>query len=703
MKKIMKTMLFLTTCMTVLEVNSSYGSISKPFEDAFTKDIYDVSPSYKGYRRFTDEVEHAKKSKGCASLWSKEGGEGNAHLNQYATSLPNGRTNLENACEVFELAHQAAIKNSKEGDLDYIAVGALYFHKLQSVHQRSTHFLTENRDFLENARAKLVRCTLEKGGFSLVSQILESIGVWATCAVAKSPIPAIGMAALHLFGKQSEAFGNQELDLARYKNDMDKAIHAIDKEIHQQIDRVFNEPVKDIEEAYIKLKIRGEKFIPKDLQDYIEENLINSRNALYPFAFIKQSLEYAVKLPHIHKELSNPLWFDFINHKFIKRYSLQNQEQLGALAWNIIKFSGRNENDETLLRAICYFSGGPGTGKTEAVKFIAKFFKLPIYQRNVRDLSDLSSQNLEGSDAMQPGSIPGWMSDPLFETNEEGQRYTNAILLLDEFDRVLFNPSSSIEGLTFFLDFLDPKKFSFHNHYFKSKIGIRRLHVFVAGNTDIPATKEYAAVRERFPYKIHFDEMSKESKKEILEEYLPEVAKLYKVSQDEVTFQNTSLSEQAIARAENPNSVRSCKQALTNVISSISLENYRKLSQGSTNQSKEDHMVTPFKTELADQFPKMTQTGEVLVDAEIKTRVHKNIQKMRGPSFPRKLTKSHQSSSTTTGTENKASINITEDEIQKFVQSLNPTASNSSDRALEQPIMRDTKDSSSTKGEKNED
>lgn len=563
-----------------------YGVIGgNTYEDVFTGEIYNVSPQ--AQQRFIQ----AK-------------GEDESQVDK----------------QLAALAHNAA-SDYQEGSRDYLAVSTLYYHKFQCVYRRLTRFLVKDRDFLQNVTGTLKEIHGAKRGMSKASEILKTVSTWLQSTIT-SPQLVVAHAAhavLQLIGTLSSNRANETLDLKKDLLEIDKAISKINREINQIEEGVVNEPIKVLEETYIKQKALGENFINEDLQYTIEENLINSRKATYPFPWIKKCLENALKLPKTRKMLTFSRLEDFKRDEFFQRYSLETREGFEDVANNLVCSSDAPNTSKVPLRSSWYIHGDPGIGKTEAIMHLTKFFDLPVVKLNITSAEDLKAPNLIGMEALMPGATAGWLGRPLLATNAEGKTYLNAVLILDEFDRILLDPNSGVTGLAFFLDFLAPTKKSFYSPYFAAEMDIRYMHIFVTGNSEIPNTRKYKALRERFSKIIKFEPMGTDQQKEVLLEYLPDLGEFYKISNEVLDNQKNYLTEMAMQLAENPSSIRSCKQELSNIVLDFSTGGRAKVHARTQKQEKKK-LAKPTrvvkKTEPTEQLESLRKALSCLLSAD---------------------------------------------------------------------------------------
>ncbi len=123
------------------------------------------------------------------------------------------------------------------------------------------------------------------------------------------------------------------------------------------------------------------------------------------------------------------------------------------------------------MRTTWYLNGPPGSGKTSAVRELARILGLPFYEITINDTGELSRDNAVGARGWQHKI--GWLSSALMKKNDENNRYTNGFLLLNDYDRVLFQGSTkqpNSNAMSFGLDLLDTEKRSYHSPYFDAEI-----------------------------------------------------------------------------------------------------------------------------------------------------------------------------------------------------------------------------------------
>ncbi len=551
--KVFKKFLYITTVFISFSImENQEGSAMNPYEDIFTRDIYDVST--------------AKQSK----------------FNS-AKELPVDNYNRHLA----DLAHKEAFNNTTDTNQHNVAI--LYYQKLHCVYKHLTHYLVEDRNFLEAARKKIITGVEVKGGTGILKDVMGAVVHWATSAIS-NPIKAVANAGCHLAGALSGTLGGQDLEKKTCLGELEKAIAGVNKEINKLEEGVFNEPIKSLEEKYIKIK--NHLYMQEDLQNTIEDYFINSRKPSYPFPFVKKCLHYALDLPQEHKTFIAPRdrLRDFRGSELFQRYSLSTREGLENVLVNMLFSSDR--------RTTCYLYGEPGIGKSTAIQELVEFLGLPFYKAKIRSIQDLTADNLEGSEALSSRVNTGWLVKPLLASNKNGEKYKNSVLILEDFDRVLLDPNSGATGLSFFLDYLDPLTTSFFSPYFNAEIDISSMHIFVTGNSPIPDSPEYQALKERFTERISFTPMDSSIQKEILAVYLEKLEKSFNIQINDLNSdQRRDLVNIAMATAEYPTSIRNLKGTLSSICRDFVAGGWTKVENRKTKIEKKEKTVTAPVTE----------------------------------------------------------------------------------------------------------
>ncbi len=514
------------------------------YEDVFTQDIYDVT-------------DYAKRRYLSALAGNDESG----------SPLLSDKKNYKDLAE--DVSREVSKKTGDESQREIL--GTLYFQKICCVYTKITEYLRRHKQFLSDSLIEIECAFNSKTNTNLVHSLLDSVGKYATLVIttALSINPYLGGLKFitSLFGSLVGKSGDDNINKQGYLNDMRKTISEIENEIKKIEIGIFSESIKELEENYVLRKVALPKF-NDDLAHTIESTLINARKLNYPFAWLKLSLENALRLPSAPKVVDKlEALRRFKESKFFENYPTTTRQNLENVIISIAEGSSAPDTTSVPLRRTYFFYGDPGIGKSCAAEEIGKILGLPTEKWKIKSISELSSSNLEGTDPLSKETNYGWIVKPLLKGDSNKSTCTNGILILDDFDRVLLDPKSGVTGLAFFLDYLDPNKKSFYSQYFKAEIDISRIHIIVTGNLPIPKTKEYAALRERFMDIIQFEGMDISVRKKILEEYFSKLREYYHIP---LEIEDNKFVSMASEIAENPQSVRSLKKSLQNVVTDFS-------------------------------------------------------------------------------------------------------------------------------------
>ena len=177
-----------------------------------------------------------------------------------------------------------------------------------------------------------------------------------------------------------------------------------------------------------------------------------------------------------------------------------------------------------------YLTGAPGTGKTYAVKMLAKALDLPVIKLS---LEGASVSDIVGRDVDDPDATAGRLVEAIVQKAKESsnkQSFSNSIIFIDEFDKLLRSTSQgSEETLALLLKLLDPDNLSVTNKFLGAEISFKDNIIILAGNYDL----RERALTNRFRT-IEFSGFTKEGKVAMVrEEILPGLLKVYGISEQD--------------------------------------------------------------------------------------------------------------------------------------------------------------------------
>lgn len=428
------------------------------------------------------------------------------------------------------------------------------------------------------------------GGFALFPLLPEVASARAVFAVT-SALTTIGALSS---GLQDFVQPNGQLDLDKLKS-------SIEGKKKDLILKINQEPIFDLEVQYVIRK----RFYPKELQSEIENTLIMARTDSFPpLDFKREFLSNCLKLPIQKKSINLEFkWWDLSSdldltgltveqknaRKILTSYHPETKKQFEEI---ILKMVASPQLKKPFSGRFFYLHGLPGLGKTTATRAITDYLGLPSFEVTIRTQEDISKRSLEGADWKKEFGNPGHISDALmkghmtgkkdkyekfkiplsrlskyqvspevevqFQTEKKVESYKNTVLIINDFDRLALGEDSPIEPLSFLLDYLDSEKKEMLSPYFKSKLEIKDLIIFITGNSPIPTSEKFDALRDRV-IEINFREFELSSKKNILSNYFDETSKMFGLRMDRQKLAVVGKQDQTI-------SLRKAKQNIENDI-----------------------------------------------------------------------------------------------------------------------------------------
>lgn len=282
---------------------------------------------------------------------------------------------------------------------------------------------------------------------------------------------------------------------------------------------------------------------PEGMKETLINNLLLLRSphkSVRDLTAARQKIEYCLNVPTKSKPLipdsegddideftrQNCVFMDtmFANPPW-SRYPAATKEQLKTAISEMCKAPFKESLGYKTSRKIWYFHGKPGTGKSKAAKEIAAKFDLPVIEIGSSTSDELSQKNLTGNSAFELEKKLGLLFQPLFAKDKNRQNYKNAVVIIDDFDRLLR------KGVPPFLLWLfDPDTKEVKCDYLGKEVflDISQITFILTANTDLGQNAanesggqadQFGALRDRLLF-VHFDQFSGDSLDELLKEHI---------------------------------------------------------------------------------------------------------------------------------------------------------------------------------------
>ena len=248
-------------------------------------------------------------------------------------------------------------------------------------------------------------------------------------------------------------------------------------------------PVRDSEKLFARNYHKLKKN-PLLLSLVIEKLKLLSRSSIEGMNSYKNYIETANALPLIQRGT----WFDIniFNDRF-KHFPQNMKKKLLSLAKRQVFVHRSSENFQSFP---VYFQGIPGSGKTFAANALAEATHVSLGQVV---LDGATIEEIIGTpfDPMGGKSAPGRLLTAIASGAKDiktGVSYSDNILFIDEFDRLLnADDPSSKSILSFMLKILDPNNRTFFSPYLGVSVELPKT-IILAGNYEI----RDAALKNRF-------------------------------------------------------------------------------------------------------------------------------------------------------------------------------------------------------------
>jgi DNA replication protein DnaC len=277
------------------------------------------------------------------------------------------------------------------------------------------------------------------------------------------------------------------------------------KEFFSSIWDIFH-PQSDPLYKWEKLYAEKKRYIPQRLQKEVEKSLSLARK-YNSVETCEKFLKCALYLPFQGKQ-PNEKAISILKNS-LTGYTPDIFPQIeDAIKEHIRRFS-KSKKPNSSPKPILYFQGPPGVGKTFIAEQISKALKLPAIKIS------LATENLE--DIIGAFNKPGRLLESL--TKKNGENVRNAVLILDEADRVFNNPNKQ-HFLNSLLPLMEPSTKYIESPYLEDNVDISHYLIIAIGNNPIMDS----ALASRFNI-VYFDDMTPEYKANIaINKILPELA-----------------------------------------------------------------------------------------------------------------------------------------------------------------------------------
>lgn len=320
------------------------------------------------------------------------------------------------------------------------------------------------------------------------------------------------------------------------KDEAKKRLFDLAFEIKLMIEGLDKERICDLELEYI---LKKRLISSTEIKSEIEKILLLSREDGAAIEIYREFIDNALKMPYNKIDISTPGYNAMekvLNSEGFTNFDRDLQFKLKGIAKKLIVDSNTPVSG-TCTRSFYYFWGNPSTGKSTTARMIPEKLGLPFNKCTFKDSTDLSRENLEGTHKSFFSHNPGLFAHTLMSKNSVLERpFFNAVLIIEDFDQILFQSGDVTKSLTFLLDYLDPEKIDFFSPYFNAKINISMLSIFITANQRIPPkpTKanevdKFAALRSRVT-EIHFPDFPPETIKSICLPYAETLGIKYQLS-----------------------------------------------------------------------------------------------------------------------------------------------------------------------------
>ena len=316
------------------------------------------------------------------------------------------------------------------------------------------------------------------------------VGVQVTCALFP-PATAIGVPIALNSAKEVFSTSQEEAQARKLTQD-----------IRDLEGGVLTEPVYELECEYVKRKCLGK--MPKKLEEVCENVLLQSRRrGGYPNFDPYKYVRTAIKIPYLTK---NPLdgqngqtFQDKISSFFdsslkdkgpLCLYEKSLSNEMKSIIASICR-QAQVQDSPNSLSNIIIFCGPPGCGKSHLARTIASICRLPFLECGPES-EYRTNRCWYGASKYAQEECKGILLEALLSEDDNGECFLNPILIINEIDEILKDPS----GMKMLSDVLDPSKKTFKSRYFDCNLDCSKIIVIGTANETPGLDKNFKANNE---------------------------------------------------------------------------------------------------------------------------------------------------------------------------------------------------------------
>lgn len=400
------------------------------------------------------------------------------------------------------------------------------------------------------------------------------------------PLKLLYPLAKSLINLQNQYIGNfmnvwdqERLPISR--EEAKKQYHDLRFAIQVWKEGIEKESVWDLEVKYI---LQKRNISSLRMQERIENDLLEARGQFGDYK--KTIIEKALLIPCAPLYICNPEYKALdrvITDRRLKNYNVDVQDTLTNFAMKLINASRTEAGSLQYTRYFLYLYGNPGCGKSTAAQMIVESLGLPYHTISLTSPDDLSKIKVQGQPFTQNANDPGLLALALMSRDKcFNKSFQNAVLIINDFDYILFSNEGANIAMNFALENLDPDKKHYYNPFFDADIDVSRLSIIITANKRIPQRPEdpnvqdpYAALRSRVK-EIHFPDFPLETIKPLLVSVTEEYAINAKIPSAVIEANKESWIERVVqAQGGQTIDLRKFHESVNEIVTRISVHNER--------------------------------------------------------------------------------------------------------------------------------